>query len=131
MKIINTCKVGSLVSLITLSSCATMFSGSKQKVDITTNPAGAEVFINGQDQNAVTPVTLKVKKAGHVDYTFKKEGYEDGKVTDNGGLNGVFFLNIFSGFTGMIIDAATGRHAQNLSGNSIYIPRHLRSVIGA
>lgn len=37
-----------------LSSCATVFSGSTQKVSFDSNPAGAEVYVDGASTNKTT-----------------------------------------------------------------------------
>jgi hypothetical protein len=50
-----------LLTVLT-SSCATVFNGSKQKVMFTSNPAGAEVFVNGKTTGKFTPCTVKVRR---------------------------------------------------------------------
>jgi hypothetical protein len=79
-----------LVMLMT-SSCATVFNGSRQKVMITSNPAGAEVYLNGKNTGLVTPCEIKVKrkvKAGPETeknvqhYVLKKDGYHDYELKD-------------------------------------------------
>jgi hypothetical protein len=79
-----------LVMLMT-SSCATVFNGSRQKVTITSNPAGAEVYLNGKNTGFITPCEIKVKrkvKAGPdteknvQHYVLKKDGYHDYELKD-------------------------------------------------
>jgi hypothetical protein len=77
--------------MLMTSSCATVFNGSRQKVTITSNPAGAEVYLNGKNTGLVTPCEIKVKrkvKAGSgteknvQHYVLKKDGYHDYEVKD-------------------------------------------------
>jgi len=77
--------------MLMTSSCATVFNGARQKVTITSNPAGAEVFLNGKNTGMVTPCEIKVKrivKGGPgieknvQHYVLKKEGYHDYEVKD-------------------------------------------------
>jgi hypothetical protein len=84
--------------LLTLlsSSCATIFNGSKQRVMFTSNPAGAEVFVNGKTTGKFTPCTVNVRrkvKAGPNNrqneqyYVLKKEGYHDYEIKDWRGIS--------------------------------------------
>lgn len=79
-----------LLTLMT-SSCATIFNGSKQKVMITSNPAGAEVYLNGKNTGKVTPCEIKIHRkvkataehrANEQHYVLKKEGYHDYEIKD-------------------------------------------------
>ena len=64
-----------------LTSCATIISGTKQEVQVTTEPAGARVYVDGMERG-FTPCVLNVKRKSFVTYSFKKEGYDDGGVSD-------------------------------------------------
>jgi hypothetical protein len=98
-----------IVSSIGFSSCATLFSGTKQKVTITTEPSGACLFVDGIDNGVVTPATIKVPRKGRVSYILHKEGYEDGSVTQFARFNPLFWGNwITLGAISMPIDVATG-----------------------
>jgi hypothetical protein len=98
-----------LVMLMT-SSCATVFNGSRQKVTITSNPAGAEVYLNGKNTGFVTPCEIKVKRKVKAEpgfdknvqhYVLKKEGYYDYELKDRRHIsNGAVIGNSVAGLLG-------------------------------
>ncbi len=110
-----------LISICFLSSCASILSGTKQKVDVNTIPSGARVFVNGKDQQVITPATIKVPRKKEVTYSFQKQGYEDGKVTEHGSFNPVVIGNIiFGGIPGALIDLGTGAWYKYSNNNVFY-----------
>lgn len=98
-----------LALVIVISSCATIVSGSKQRVSITTTPANAKVLINGNNIG-VTPLITHLKRSEKTHrITIELEGYKPYNTTLNRKLNGWFFGNIiFGGLIGIIVDASTG-----------------------
>lgn len=91
-------------------SCASIFKGSSADVRINSNPAGADIFINGIDRGQ-TPQTLSLKRNQSYVLTFKKEGYEDlnFEVAKKFDIGTTVVGNIFSwGLVGIIVDVATG-----------------------
>ncbi len=93
-----------LITISLLNSCATIFFGTSQKVNINSTPPGAEVYINGLATNKQTPcevlIKRKVKATEHnnknqYNYVLKKEGYQDYLVTDNAKFNYVSLLDIY------------------------------------
>ena len=97
--------------MMSMNSCATIFSGSRKNVAITSSPSGARVYVNGQDKNVTTPAQVKVKKKAEVNYEFKKEGYEDAKYVDHSKFDAMFLGNILlGGIPGMAVDLATGAY---------------------
>jgi hypothetical protein len=110
IKRINIYLVGlSIISIGLLNSCATLFSGTKQKVMVSSSPSGARVFVNGKGQDVITPAEIKVPRKKEVTYTFQKAGYEDNSVKQSGSFNGMVVGNIlFGGIPGAVIDFASG-----------------------
>jgi hypothetical protein len=110
IKRINLYFVGlSIILICLLNSCATIFSGTKQKVMVSSSPGDARIFVNGQDQNVTTPARIKVPRKKEVTYTFKKAGYEENTVKQDGSFNGMVIGNIIlGGIPGAAIDFATG-----------------------
>jgi hypothetical protein len=110
IKKINIYLVGiSIISICLLNSCSTLFSGTKEKVQVMTSPTGARVFVNGKDQNVITPCEIKVPRKKQVTYTFQKTGYEDGSVKQEGSFNAMVVGNILlGGIPGAVIDYASG-----------------------
>ncbi|QZE13735.1 PEGA domain-containing protein [Halosquirtibacter laminarini] len=61
--------------LNSLSSCALLFNGSKQTINISSLTDGSKIYVDGNlvgENNAVTKVT---RRTGHT-ITVKKEGYK-------------------------------------------------------
>ncbi|WP_300728202.1 PEGA domain-containing protein [uncultured Bacteroides sp.] len=101
--------LAAIVVISSFSSCATIFSGKKQKVDVTTYPAGARVYVDSKDQMVITPATVKIPRKKKVAITFIKEGYKDETVTQKGSINPVTWGNIIiGGIPGWLIDWGTG-----------------------
>jgi len=92
-----------LVALF-LSSCASIFTGSKRSVLFESNPSGAKVYVNGFEQG-VTPTQIKVKADDRVD--FRLDGYKERVVVMDSKFNLVGILNGLS-IIGWGIDALTG-----------------------
>ena len=98
-----------IASIGLFNSCATIFSGTKQKVNLTTSPSGARVYVNGMDKNVLTPAMIKVPRKSKITYTFQKQGYEDGNIEQKGEFNLMVIGNIvFGGIPGGLIDWASG-----------------------
>jgi hypothetical protein len=93
-----------------LNSCATVFSGSTQKVRFESEPAGAEVFVNDESTNKTTPCRIYVKRqAEGKNYKLRKEGYVDYEYTDEASFNPVALGNLlFGGILGIGIDWLSG-----------------------
>jgi hypothetical protein len=52
-------------------------------VSITSDPAGAEVWMDGKDTGKTTPVQFSVDKAGNHSFNFRKQGYLDESAPAN------------------------------------------------
>lgn len=90
-----------------LTSCATIFTGTKQTVLIKTEPPGADVEVDGI-RRGVTPLPVLLKKGfqGQT-ITLKKDGFEPNIFQPETTFNPVSILNLF-GLLGWAVDAATG-----------------------
>ncbi|UOG74416.1 hypothetical protein MTX78_20135 [Hymenobacter tibetensis] len=109
-----------LAATLLLGSCASIVSKSRYPVVISSVPAGANFTVTNRDGKEVfsgvapTAVTLK-SGSGYMrreiyTLTFKKEGFEDKKLTLESDVNGWYFGNIvFGGLIGfLIVDPLTG-----------------------
>jgi uncharacterized protein YceK len=98
-----------LVISLVVTGCATIVSGSKQKVSFNSTPAKASVLVNGV-QIGYTPFETKLKrgvKAHKVKIVL--EGYKPYEATLTRKFNGWYIGNIaFGGLIGMIVDLSTG-----------------------
>ncbi|HXM62832.1 MAG TPA: PEGA domain-containing protein [Terriglobales bacterium] len=52
-------------------------------VSVTSDPAGAAIWMDGKDTGRVTPAQISVDKAGNHSFAFKKQGYLDETTTAN------------------------------------------------
>lgn len=96
-------------AIFLFNSCASILSGTKQKVHVSTEPSGARVYVNGKDKNVITPCEIKIPRKKEVTLTFQKTGYQDGSVKEKGKFNSVVLANIIlGGIPGFLVDYGTG-----------------------
>ena len=96
-----------LTITVFMTSCATLFTGTKSSVQINSKPSGAKIMVDGIDRGE-TPSSIKLKRgfSGQT-VTLKKEGYETRSFEPVQTFQPVAVLNLFNIlFWG--IDAATG-----------------------
>ncbi|MCP4220175.1 MAG: PEGA domain-containing protein [bacterium] len=97
------------VLVITTTGCATILTDGRGKFEATSEPAGAEVYVNGEKMGQ-TPVTLLLKKKGEYRIVLKKEGFKEQtfKLTNKVGV-GWIVLDVLCGLVPVIVDAVTGK----------------------
>ncbi|NML20001.1 PEGA domain-containing protein [Pseudoflavitalea sp. G-6-1-2] len=106
------------LSVFILNSCATIISGSKQAIDISSEPTGAKITIDGKDFGK-TPQLIEFHRKGKnkgdsaskKSYAVKLEldGYQPYEINITRKVNGWVFGNILiGGIIGVVIDVATG-----------------------
>ena len=95
--------------IISTTSCATIFTGTKDKITFNSTPEGAKVF-HKDVEKCVTPCTVEISRGLSKQVaTFRKEGYADKEVKLEKTFNPVTLLNILlGGVIGAGIDTATG-----------------------
>ena len=92
---------------VSLSGCATIFTGSTDNLTFKSIPDGAKVEVNGNSIGR-TPISSPIKRSlTPPQVQLKLDGYESKNITLQNGFNGVSILNIFF-WPGFIVDAATG-----------------------
>lgn len=90
------------------SGCATIFSGSRDEIKLSSEPGGAKVVVDGQERGK-TPLKLSLKKGKDYQVEFTKEGYEKKMVSLTYSLGaGWLILDILTGLVGILVDALTG-----------------------
>jgi hypothetical protein len=109
-----------LLTVLSMSGCASIVSKSSWPVTVQSNPTGAKCVIakeNGiQLQTGVTPMTFTLNssngffQSARYVITCDKEGYQTSKTELSSSLNGWYWGNIlFGGLIGLlIVDPATG-----------------------
>lgn len=97
-----------LASPLYLANCAAICCGTKQGIQINTQPPGATVKINGVD-SGVTPTKAQLtrKETHRVGLTLA--GYKPKEVVLEPGFNPVVLGNILiGGLVGLVVDGCTG-----------------------
>ena len=96
-----------LSSILFLSSCATIISGSRQNVEITSEPSSAKVYIN-EIEIGQTPVQKNLKRNQEYQLILKLDGYKTYETKLEKKFNAWYIGNIaFGGLIGIIIDPIT------------------------
>lgn len=91
-----------------IPGCATIFNGGDQNLNFDSEPAQAEVLVNGEKMGT-TPVKLDLNPSKTHTVTFRRDGCEDVTKQLNTHVGaGWVILDIFGGVVGVAIDAATG-----------------------
>lgn len=62
-----------------LNGCATIFHGSTSKLNFSSDPTGAQVYVNGQLMGTA-PFELKLESKHSYTIEFRKEGYQNKSV---------------------------------------------------
>ncbi|TPN84036.1 PEGA domain-containing protein [Aquimarina algicola] len=95
-------------SIILLSNCATIISGSRQIVEISSEPNSAKVYIN-EIEVGETPVQKRLKRNQTYQLTLKLDGYKTYDTKLEKKFNAWYVGNVvFGGLIGLIVDPATG-----------------------
>lgn len=90
-----------------LSSCATLFTGTKDRITFNSNPSGATIYIDGVEQ-CKTPCAMKVTRSiNDNDVEFKLDGYETRLITLSKEFNVVSVVNL-GNLIGWGVDALSG-----------------------
>ncbi len=91
-----------------LFSCATLFKGTSENVDFSSDPSGAKVYVNG-NLVGTAPVRLKLESKKTYSIEFKKEEYETQTFTITNSIGaGWIILDVLAGLVPVIVDVATG-----------------------
>jgi hypothetical protein len=106
-------EIGTLVCVVAmvpwmLSGCATVFRGAHTDVNLTSDPSGAEVYVNGE-RMGTTPIELELesKKVYHVE--FKMDGFEAKTYTITNHVGaGWVVLDVLFGVVPVVVDWITG-----------------------
>lgn len=101
-------KIVLVAAAMSLSACGALFNGGPQNVLVSSNPAGAEVWVDGTNRG-ITPATLQLSKDQNHTITLRRSGYAEQTVTINRRLSTTYLiLDILGGLVPVIVDAATG-----------------------
>ena len=104
------CGVGIVVLIASaaLSNCATVFNDREPLVDIGSQPAGAEVYVDGEFVGT-TPVQVELSVHREHTIVFRKEGFDDRTFRLSNEVGALWIvLDVVTGLIPLIVDAATG-----------------------
>jgi hypothetical protein len=91
-----------------MASCATIISGSRQRVPITSDPPGATVYVDFQNVG-YTPLMVKLKRKHTHQIRLELDNYSSYELTTKKKFNPMFVGNVvIGGLIGMGIDGASG-----------------------
>lgn len=97
---------------VSLCACATVTRGTKQKIEFTSTPEGADVKTS-EGYSCVTPCKAKLKRKTGFDAVFTKEGYEPttvkvrSKFSGGGAAAGAGNI-LLGGIIGGVVDGSNG-----------------------
>lgn len=90
-----------------VTSCATVFTGTKDRITLNSTPAGATIYKDGVEL-CKTPCSVKVKRSvSDTDIEYKLDGYETRLITLDKEFNVVNVINL-GNLLGCGIDAISG-----------------------
>ena len=107
--------IGFVLPMLIITSCATIFSGTKADVKITSNPPNLKVYSLNKEQQltelGVTPCLVTIKKRTPY-LVVQSEGYYEEKydVKAKAKLHPLYWANILNLSIGMWIDLGTGAY---------------------
>ncbi|HUO04803.1 MAG TPA: PEGA domain-containing protein [Candidatus Binataceae bacterium] len=70
-----------MIGAVASSGCATMLKGTEEQIMVSSDPAGADVDINGQ-RSGKTPYVANVKSSEDLHIRVSKDGYQPDEVSD-------------------------------------------------
>ncbi|HVH11713.1 MAG TPA: PEGA domain-containing protein [Longimicrobium sp.] len=101
-------KIALVVAAMSLSACGALFNGGPANVAVNSNPAGAEVWVDGTN-HGVTPMMLSLSKSQNHTIILRRPGYQEATAVVNRKLStGYLILDILGGLIPVIVDASTG-----------------------
>lgn len=90
-------RILSLLPLFTIISCATVLTGTRENITVSSSPAGADAILTcspGAVDRGVTPVTFSIhRKSGNCRLTLSKEGFIEEAIAIEQGINGKYWVN--------------------------------------
>ena len=97
-----------LFLLMALNGCATIIHGTTQDIDVKTDPAGADLLVDGQNHYK-SPAVITMKRKDDHTVEISQEGYKRAAVEIKGTISAAVLGDFLAGGAiGYGIDAATG-----------------------
>ncbi|HEY3220672.1 MAG TPA: PEGA domain-containing protein [Gemmatimonadales bacterium] len=100
--------IATLAFALGVAACASIMSGTGQKLNIASEPAGAVVLVDGAAVGS-TPVVSKMSRNEQHTITVRLDGYQPFELKTRRRMNGWLIGNVvFGGPLGIIIDVVDG-----------------------
>lgn len=100
--------LSALILVISSSGCATIITGTSQKVPVSSDPSGATVMVDGK-KSYTTPTRIKLERKKDHLLQFTKEGYDKEEVKLVHTISGAIAGNaVLFGIAGLLVDNYTG-----------------------
>lgn len=97
-----------IIVSVMFMGCATLFAPGKYPLAVSSDPHGADVYVNGFKMGT-TPVELNLKADKSYTIEYRKEGYDTVvRVVNTKVGAGWIVLDVLGGLIPVVIDAATG-----------------------
>jgi PEGA domain-containing protein len=97
-----------LLAALAGTGCATVFAKKSMMAPMSSDPSGAEVFVDGH-RVGQTPITIELSHRREHVIGFRKAGYKEATCTIGRSVGAVWIvLDVVFGLVPVIIDAATG-----------------------
>jgi hypothetical protein len=94
--------------LVAVNGCATIIHGTTQDISVTTDPAGADLLVDGRE-HFKSPATITMKRKDDHTVEISREGYKSEKIDVKGVISAAVLGDFLAGGAiGYGIDAATG-----------------------
>ena len=96
-----------MIALFLMTGCATIFTGTKDRIAFSSTPSGATIYKDGVEI-CTTPCNYKIKRSlNDTEVEFKLDGYETRLITLDKEFNLVSIINL-GNLLGWGIDALSG-----------------------
>ena len=96
-----------MIALFLMTGCATIFTGTKDRISFSSTPSGATIYKDGVEI-CTTPCNYRIKRSiNDTDIEFKLDGYETRLITLDKEFNLVSIINL-GNLLGWGIDALSG-----------------------
>jgi hypothetical protein len=96
-------------AIIIASGCATMSHGSRQSIQIDSDPSGASFMVDGDPVPYTTPATIELVRGQDHTIAFRRDGYDDYTANLSHSTSGAVLGNALAGgLIGVGIDYSSG-----------------------
>ncbi len=99
-----------LVAILAFSSCATILAKDTRSVVVTSNPAGAQILVNGAEIGT-TPTRISVNDHNRLEIVIRKTGFHSGGCYINTSVRALWvILDVVLIYTivPLVVDLVTG-----------------------